>query len=176
MKFIKENKIFVIALAVIVLCGILLALPGQSFHTVPFVDGFKEHFNAYQFMFGRCQTTAGVAFGKVVPAGIALVVLAVLSIVGLVFSNKSSFIAMLTGVAMLVSSILLFTFTKSGYKAYGMYLDKNFGGMSWAVWLSASFMLIASALVIYKAVLMLKDELKKPAKANKGPTYNYLKK
>lgn len=176
MKFIKENKVFVIALAVIVLCGILLGLPGQSFHTVPFVDGFKEHFNCYKFMFGRCETTAGVAFGKVVPAGIACVVLVGLSIAGLFFSNKSSFIAMLTGAAMLVASILMFTFTKSGYKAYGMYLDKNFGGMGWAVWVSASLMLLASALVIYKAVLMLKDEMKRPAKSNNGPSYNYLKK
>lgn len=180
MKFIKENKVFIIALAVIVLTGILLVLPGQSFATCPNSGKFSEHFNGFQFMFGRCKSIAGTKIGGVVPAGIAFVVLTGLNIVALHFSKKSSFIAMLTGLSMFISSILLFTFTSSARKVYKSgaidYLAKDFGRMGWAVWLSASLMLLAAALVIYKSVLMLKDEMKRPAKSNNGPSYNYLKK
>lgn len=179
-KFVKENKIVVFALAVIILSFIFLALPGQFAHAdlVP-NKGFSTKFGGYEFIFNTKEDVLGNAYGKVVGAGVAAIVMLALSVVGLIFSNKSSFVTIVTGLMLITVSILFFTMEKSAINTYGsihtFWYNDMYHIINWVAYVCGGLIVIAGALVVYKSIMMMKDEIKHPAKA-KGPTYNYLKK
>lgn len=174
-NFVKENKVFTFALVVLALSLGLLAIPG--FARTNFMAGeFKTKLSGYQTFFNT-ETTVGLdvkILKGVCGAGIAAFVMIIVSMVGIVFSKKSSFVAFLTGLALLTISILFFSMEASVNKIVPI-VYKDHASCGFVTYLIAALILIASGLVIYKSVLMMKDEIKHPAKS-KGTTYNYLKK
>ena len=176
LKFVKENKIIVLAMTVIVLSLILLAIPGQFAHANLIGDKYSLHFGGYEFIFNTRTSVLDAKYGvSVIGAGIAIIVMMVLSLVGLVFSKKSSFVMMITGLMMLTVSILFFTMEGAAEKSYPAFVFNEGKIITWVNYVAGALMIIAAALVIYKAVMVMKDEIKHPAKP-KGPSYNYLKK
>lgn len=171
-KFVKENKIITFALAVVVLSFIFLALPGQTASV--YTLGKEYSLGGYQFFFGTQTTIMDVKLGSAVGQGIAIFVLLILSFVGLFFSRKYSFVTMLTGLALVVIAILFFTISNAGDVAYnaGTMVDVTY---KWVPYLLGAFLVIAGGLVVYKSVMMMKDEIKHPSKPQ-GPSYSYLKK
>lgn len=182
-KFIKENKVIVFALAIVVLSLVLLALPGQYAHygVGPIRDGkatYAFYLSGYQWMFGTVENVVGDKIGSAVPSVIAALVLLGLSFIGLLFSKKSSFVALLVSLALVVVAVLFFTTSPAGFKAYPNFLpaeDGDFTYMSWVPYVVASFTLIAGGLMMYRTVLVMRDEIKHPSQP-KGPTYSYLHK
>lgn len=176
-KFVKENKIITFSLFVIVLAFIFLALPGQFAHYgIGIKSTYLYDISGYQFIFGTLKDSAGNAVGKCVGQGIAIFVMLILTVAGLVFSKKSSFVCMLTGLSLLVISILFFTISVAGQKVYVAFDVIGKYKYGWVPYLLGALILVAAGLVIYKTVLMMKDEIKHPTASNKGPTYNYLHK
>lgn len=177
MKFIKENKIIVFALFVIVLSLGLLAVPGFTrSHLVG--DEPKYLLSGYQTFFNTKYTAASVLETKVltgtVAAGIAAIVMLGVTFIGMLFSKKSSFVMALCGLSLLAIAILFFTMEASVTKVIRIPFEGK-SNCGWVTYVLGALNLIASGLVIYKTVLVMKDEIKHPAKP-KGPTYNYLKK
>ena len=184
-NFIKENKIIVLALVIVLLAFGLLALPGQFAHyDLNSLNGkatYKYNLSGYQWIFGtvkKLYTKNDEKIGKAVASGIAAIVLLGLSFVGLCFSKKSSFVALLTSLALITVSILFFTCSAAGLKAYPDYKpaeNHDFTLMSWVPYVVASLTLIAGGLMLYRTILVMKSEVQHPT-TNKGPSYSYLRK
>jgi len=182
-KFLKENKIITLSLIIVILSFVLLALPGQFAHFVPkHIDPntYKFYLNGYQWMFGTTKNVLDEAIGPAIGSGIAAFVLLILSFFGLLFSKKSSFVSLLVSLALITVAILFFTVSPATAKAYPdtiFYVSENgdFHNMSWAPYLIGSLTIIAGGLMMYRTVLVLKDEVKRPTQG-KGPTYSYLHK
>lgn len=171
-KFIKENKILVFALGVIVLSFVFLALPGQFVkYGLSRDKDYIFELSGYEFMFGI--DLAGLP-KKASAQGIAIFVMLILSIVGIAFSKKSSFVEMVTGLVLITVSILFFTISEAGAKVYTEFLKGDYA-YCWVPYLLGGLLVVAGLLVVYKAVMTMKDEIKHPA-APKGPSYNYLHK
>ena len=173
MKFIKENKILVSALLIVILAFVLLAIPEQFAHFGPAKEGFLYNLSGYQFIFG---TEIGDLPNKIVPQGLAIFVMLVVTFVGLLFSKKSSFVCMLSGLSLLVISILFFTISGAGQKVYKAFDMTNKFAYGWVPYLLGALILVAAGLVLYRTVIVMKDEIKHPTQSAKGPTYNYLHK
>ena len=189
LKFVKENKIILFALAVIVLSFIFLALPGQFLrYGIGTKIGNNKYewayeLSGYQFIFNKGTDILGGKLGaKVVGQGVVIIVFLAVCVPGLIVSNKTSFFTMLTGLLLVVTGILFFTLSKAMYKCYPNFdpllndADKKISILKWVPFVLGSLVLIAGLLVTYKAVKMMKNEIKHPTAGNKTPTYNYLKK
>ena len=184
--FCKENKIIVAALAVVLLSFVFLSLPGQFAHYD--VSGYeKGHYtfnynlSGYQFMFGIAKFK-GV--GDNMPGisasaqGIAIFVMLILCIPGLLFSKKSSFVSLLTTLALIVISILFFTISAASAKSVPLHYpetNNKYSLILWVPYLLGAFILLAGGAMGYRTFLVMKDEIKRPSQP-KGPTYSYLKK
>lgn len=173
-KFVKENKIVIFSLFVIALTFVFLALPGQ-FSEYGLIQGkeFEYKLSGYQFIFGYENHDLP---NKPVAQGIAIFVMLVLTFGALIFSKKSSFVSLLCGLSLLVISILFFTISVAGQKVYAQWDLTNDFKYGWVAYLSGALILIAAGLVIYRTVIMMKNEIKHPAPVSKGPSYNYLHK
>ena len=178
MKFIKENKIIVLTLVIVLLSFGLLALPGQFAHYA--ANGKKTFFynlNGYQWMFGTVKNTLDAKIGSASAHGIAALALLGVCALGLVFSKKSSFVSLLTSLALITAAVLFFTVSAAGAKAYPTF--HNFGKgdyqYGWVPYLIGGLIVVAGLLMGYRTFKVMKDEIKAPAKA-KGPTYSYLHK
>lgn len=183
--FVKENKVITLALAVVLLSFVFLALPGQfahygvlNLHSKVASERFLYRLNGYEWMFGTRENVLGDKIGSASAQGIAIFVMLILCIPGLVFSKKSSFVALLTSLALVVIAILFFTISAAGLKAYPNFLpakDHEYSLMNWVPYVLGSLIIIAGGLMCYRTFLVLKDEAKRPV-SSKGPTYSYLKK
>ena len=184
--FCKENKIIVAALAVVLLSFVFLALPGQFAHYGVNVlsskssDRYLYWLNGYEWFFGTKTTTAlEVKLGSASAQGIAIFVMLILCIPGLLFSKKSSFVAMLTSLALVTISILFFTISAAGAKAYPNWhipaKDNEYTLMGWVPYFLGAVILLAGLAMCYRTFLVMKDEVKHPT-TSKDPTYSYLKK
>lgn len=173
-KFLKENKIVVLAFIVIALSFGLFAIPGQfvKFSLIKGKD-FEFALSGYEFIFGvkdHAQLPQ-VVCGQ----GIAIFVMLIVSFIGCIFVKKSSFIEIVTGLVMLTVSILFFTISVAGAKVYPQYLKGDYA-YTFVPYLLGGLIVVSALLLIYEAVKRMKDEVKHPAPVNKGPTYNYLHK
>lgn len=176
-KFVKENKTITFSLLIVVLSFAFLAIPGfVKFQT--YLNGsWKYSLNGYQFFFNTAEVIGGTGakLGRhVVGQGIAIIVMLAAAIAGLIFSKKSSFVLMLTGLDLLVVSILFYSIAAKGNEAYEPMLTFGYK-YGWVTFVLGSLVLIAAGLLIYKTVLVMKDEIKHPSKPQ-GPSYSYLKK
>ena len=184
-RFIKENKTIVFALLVVLLSFVFLALPGQFAHygvlnlkSKVASERFQYNLNGYQWMFGTAENVLGNKIGSAVPQGIVAFSFLILAIPGLIFSKKSSFVALLTSLLLITTAILYFTMAPAGLKAYPNYLqakDHEYYLILWVSYVIGSFLLIAGSLMSYRTVLVMKNEVQHPAQS-KGPSYNYLHK
>ena len=184
-SFVKENKIIVFALAVVLLSFVFLALPGQFAHygvlnlksKVP-SERFLYRLSGYEWIFATKENVLGNKIGSVPAQGIAIFVMLILCVPGLLFSKKSSFVALLTSLALITISILFFTISAAGLKAYPSFLpakDHEYSLMCWVPYVLGGLILVAGAAMSYKTFLVMKDEVKRPVQP-KGPSYSYLKK
>ena len=172
MKFLKENKVAVLSIGAIVLMMLLLLIPGFA----RFDANSEIKANGYQFFFnlmkkpGANENPYGTG---TVGAGIAVFVLAGLTIGMFCIAKLSSFFVLLGGLLNLANSIIFFSMEAGARKVYVLTDAGNICG--WVTYVIAVILLAAAAYAIYKAVLMMKDEIKHPSQP-KGPSYNYLKK
>ena len=177
LAFIKQNKAIVLALVIVLLSFGLLALPGQFAHyniqsIINNKVTYKYYMNGYQWFFNL--KVKGDQIGKVVPEGVAIIVLLGLCVPGLLFSKKSSFVAMLTSLALIVVAILFFTVASYGPKFYQFpKLDKG-SHFSWVPYVVGGLTIIAGAAMTYHTVIVMKNEIKSPSQS-KGKSYSYLK-
>ena len=185
-KFIKENKVIVLALLIVLLSLGLLALPGQFAHYGPLdlsskvaSERFRYRLSGYQWSFGTVEDILGNKIGKASAQGIAAFVLLVLCVPGLLFSKKSSFVALLTSLALVTAAILFFSISAAGVKSYPNYhirpKDNAYALILWVPYVIGGLTILAGGLMGYRTFLVMKDEVKSPAKA-KGPQYSYLHK
>jgi len=193
-SFVKENKIIVFALTVVLLSFIFLALPGQFVRygldsTVKKPYTFDYKLNGYEFMFGivkHIKTGKELEGAKAIGQGIAIFVMLVLCVPGLLFSKKSSFVALLTSLALVVIAILFFTISSASIKAYpadkfpGLHpvkkTDPFYSNMGWVPYVLGGLIIIAGLAMCYRTFKVLKAEAKGPVQPKgKGPTYSYLK-
>ena len=187
MKFLKENKIIVFALVVVLLSFALLALPGQFAHygvkdltSKVASERFKYNLNGYQWMFATKEDIHGNQVGKPVAQGIAAFVMLVLCVPGLLFSKKSSFVALLTTLALITISVLYFSISVAGAKCYsGIDFmpaeDHAYYLILWVPYVIGGLLVIAGLLMGYRTFIVMKNEVKSPTQS-KGPTYSYLHK
>ena len=178
MKFLKENKIIVLALVVVLLSFGLLALPGQFAHyAANGKNTFFYNLNGYQWMFGTVENSLGTKIGAASAHGIAALSLLGVCAIGLVFSKKSSFVSLLTALALITVAVLFFTVSAAGAKAYPTFHNYGKGDYryDWVPYLLGGLLVVAGLLLGYRTFKVMKDEVKSPAKA-KGPTYSYLHK
>lgn len=186
MKFIRENKAITLSLFIVVLSLVLLAIPKSFAHLG--VDVIKKgantyhyYMSGYEWMFGTVKKIgdAKTAIGSAVPAGIAALSLLALSFCGLCFSKKSSFAALLTSLALITVAILFFASSAATAKAYpDVYQiaeNGEFSNMSWAPYVIGALTLIAGGLMMYRTILVMRDEVKRPTQT-KGTSYSYLHK
>lgn len=174
MKFLKENKLAVISIGAIVLMMLLLLIPGFA-HYDP---NHKVLANGYEFFFNLKtrpgQLTTPIPYGSgIVGAGVAVFVLAGLAVAMFCIAKLSSFFVLLGGLFDLSLSIIFFSMEAGARKVYKLYDNGNITG--WVTYIIAVILLAAAAYAIYKAIMMMKDEVKHPSQP-KGPSYNYLKK
>ena len=178
MKFIKENKIIVLALIIVLLSFGFLALPGQFAHYA--ADGKKTfiyNLSGYQWMFATAKNSLGNKIGSVSAHGIAALSLLALCVPGLLFSKKSSFVALITTLGLITVAVLFFTISAAGAKAYPTFHAYGKGDYlyGWVPYLLGGLLIASALLMGYRTFKVMKDEVKSPAKA-KGPTYSYLHK
>ena len=178
LAFIKQNKAIVLALVIVLLSFGLLALPGQFAHyniqsIINNKVTYKYYMSGYQWFF-NLEVEPDVKIGKVVAEGVAIVVLLGLCVPGLLFSTKSSFVAMLTSLALIVVAILFFTVASYGPKFYNFpKLDKG-SHFSWVPYVVGGLTIIAGAIMTYRTIIVMKNEIKSPSQS-KGQSYSYLK-
>jgi len=190
LAFIKENKIIVFALAVVLLSFVFLALPGQFAHyglesAVKKPYTFYYNLSGYGFMFGIAKhkyTLDDMPGVKAVAQGVAIFVMLVLCVPGLLFSKKSSFVALLTSLALVTIAILFFTISAASAKAYpdlhrpGTTEDLKYSIIRWVPYVTGSLIMVAGLAMSYRTFKVLKEEAKAPVQPKgKGPTYSYLK-
>ena len=180
LAFIKQNKAIVLALVIVLLSFGLLAFPGQFAHYG--VDGyqnghytFKYNLNGYQWMFNTVENISGNKIGKAVPQGIAAFVMLVLCVPGLLFSKKSSFVALLTSLALITISVLYFTISAAGLKAYPFEQGKDhaYWLILWVPYVIGGLVVIAGLLMSYRTFMVMKNEVKSPSQSKSQ--YSYLK-
>ena len=175
MKFLKANKLAVLSIGAIVLMMLLLLIPG--FARYDYMGGaFSVKANGYEFFFNLKVHSGAIAspYGTgIVGSGIAVFVLAGLAIAMFCIAKISSFFVLLGGLFNLTNSILFFAMEASARKVYVLTDAGSICG--WVTYVIAVILLAAAAYAIYKAVMMMRDEIKHPS-APKGPSYNYLKK
>lgn len=184
LAFIKQNKAIVLALVIVLLSFGLLALPGQFAHYWPDIyaggkQTYKYYMSGYQWIFNLEVVpkglTDGVKIGKsAVPHGIAAIVLLGLCVPGLLFSKKSSFVAMLTSLALIVAAILFFTVASYGPKFYEFSQPDKGSRISWVPYVIGGLTILAGAAMTYRTVIVMKNEIKSPSQS-KGKSYSYLK-
>ena len=185
-KFIKENKAIVFALLIVLLAFGLLALPGQFAHYGPLnltskvaSERFRYRLSGYQWTFGTVEDILGNKIGKASAQGIAAFVLLALCVPGLLFSKKSSFVALLTSLALITAAILYLAISAAGPKAYpNLHIkpeDNAYSLMLWVPYVIGGLTLLAGGLMSYRTVIVMKNEIKSPSQS-KGPSYSYLKK
>ena len=185
-KFVKENKIIVLSLLIVVLSFVFLALPKAFAHfgvnTISKSGAtYKYYLSGYEWTFGTVTKIgdADTKIGSAVASGIAAIALLGLSFIGLLFSKKSSFVALLVSLALITVAILYFCSSAASAKAYASVFEVpdegDFSNMSWAPYVIASINLVAGGLMMYRTILVMKDEVKKPSQA-KGSSYSYLRK
>ena len=178
MKFIKENKIIVLALVIVLLSFGFLALPGQFAHySANGKNTFFYNLSGYQWMFGTAKNSLGNEIGSASAQGIAALALLALCVPGLLFSKKSSFVALLTTLALITVSVLFFTVSAAGAKAYKVFHDFGTGDYAygWVPYLIGGLVVAAGLLMGYRTFIVMKNEVKSPTQS-KGPTYSYLHK
>ena len=186
LKFFKENKVIVFALLVVLLSFGLLALPGQFAHYVPDVfSGSKRTFvynlSGYQWIFGtvKYKYNADAYIGKASAQGIAAFSILVLCVPGLLFSKKSSFVALLTSLALITAAVLFLSISAAGVKSYPNFHirpeNSEYTLMRWVPYVIGSFLVLVGGLMTYRTVMVMKNEVARPSQA-KGPTYSYLHK
>ena len=188
-KFIKENKIIVLAFLIVLLTFGFLALPGQFAHyDLGPIDShgratFTYNLSGYEWIFATVRKVGSTSkkeyIGSVVPSGIAELALLALSIVGLCFSKKSSFVSLLVSLTLITIAILFFCTSAASSVSYHYYhavAEKgDFSNIGWVPYVVASLNLIAGGLMMFRTILVLKEEAKHPVQ-QKGPSYSYLKK
>ena len=184
-NFCKENKIIVAALAVVLLSFVFLALPGQFAHygvlnlkSKVASERFAYRLNGYQWIFATKENVLGNKIGKVPAQGVAIFVMLILAIPGLLFSKKSSFVALLASLELVVIAILFFTISAAGLKAYPSFLpaeNHEYSLMNWVPYVVGSLIMLVGLAMCYRTFLVLKAEAKAPVQP-KGPSYSYLKK
>ena len=185
-KFVKENRVIVFALCVVLLSFILLALPGQFAHYGPLnlsskvaSERFLYRLSGYQWIFGTVETKLGAKIGSASAQGIAAFVLLILSLFGLLFSKKSSFVSLLTSLVLITTAILFLSISAAGVKAYPNWHikpeDSVYTLMRWVPYLIGSLVILAGLLMGYRTFKVMRDEVKRPVQS-KGPSYNYLHK
>ena len=185
LTFIKENKIIVAALAVVLLSFVFLALPGQFAHygvlnlnSKVASERFAYRLNGYQWMFGTKTNVLGNKIGSASAQGIAIFVMLILCVPGLLFSKKSSFVSLLTSLALVVIAILFFTISAAGLKAYPNFLpaaDHEYSLMNWVPYVLGGLIIIVGLAMCYRTYKAMKEEVARPTQS-KGPSYSYLKK
>ena len=187
LKFVKENKAIVFALVVVALAFGLLALPGQFAHWNPngatekIVTSYKDNLSGYQWMFGTYEPAYGSKEYPAFAQGISMFVLLVVSVPGLIFSKKSSFVSLLTSIVLVVLSILFFTSSVATVKAYDLQVwTKDVGGprfyaVTWLPYVLGGLILLAGAALGYRTFKVMKSETGRPNQP-KGPSYSYLHK
>lgn len=178
MKFLRENKIIVLTLVIVLLSFGLLALPGQFAHyDANGKNTFFYNLNGYQWMFATVKNSVGNKIGSVSAHGIAALSLLGVSALGLVFSKKSSFVSLITTLVLITTAVLFFTISAAGAKAYPTFhtFGKGDYQYGWVPYLIGGLTVAAGLLMGYRTFKVMKDEVKAPAKA-KGPTYSYLHK
>ena len=188
LAFIKQNKAIVFACIVVLLSFGLLALPGQFAHYGPLnlsskvaSERFKYFYNGYQWMFATKEDVLGNQIGKPVAQAIAALVMLGLCVPGLLFSKKSSFVALLTSLALITVSVLFFSISAAGAKCYtGGYdfmpaEDNAYYLILWVPYVIGGLLVIAGGFMLYRTILVMRNEVKSPTQS-KGPTYSYLKK
>jgi len=189
LKFIKGNKAIVFAFVVVLLAFGLFALPGQFAHygvnklnSKVMSERFIYHLNGYQWAFATVKNTVGTKIGSPVAQGIAIIVMLGLSVFGLVFSKKSSFVSLLTSLVLITISILCFTISVAGLKAYPNFqpADTSDGApyyslIFWVPYVVGGLVLLAGAALGYRTFKVMKSEVGRPTQ-QKGPSYSYLHK
>ena len=186
LAFVKENKIIVFALAIVLLSFIFLALPGQFAHygvlnlkSKVASERFLYRLSGYEWMFATKENVLGDKIGTVPAQGIAIFVMLILCVAGLVFSKKSSFVALLTSLALVTIAILFFTISAAGLKAYPAFLpaeDHEYSLMCWVPYVLGGLIMLAGLAMSYRTFIVMKAEAKAPVQPKgKGPTYSYLK-
>lgn len=178
MKFIKENKIIVVALIVVLLSFALLALPGQFAHYGADVKKtFHYNLNGYQWMFGTVENITGNKIGSASAQGIAALALLGICVPGLLFSKKSSFVALITTLTLITASVLFFTISVAGAKAYPTFHTYGSGDYAygWVPYTIGGLVVLSGLLMGYHTFKVMKNEIKSPSQS-KGPTYSYLHK
>ena len=178
MKFLKENKLAVLSIGVVVLIAVLLAIPGQFAHyALKDSNSYIHNLSGYQFFFNSYRNNLDKAIGNsVVGSGIALIVLAPFAIASICLGKKSSFFVLLASLFNLTMSILFFTMENASKKAYAsMPVYEGKAAIGWVAYVAGALLMIVALYLGYKAVMMMKDEVKHPS-TPKGPSYNYLKK
>ena len=175
MKFLKQYRVAVLSIGAIVLSLLLLLIPGFA-HFEKIGDDYQYLANGYQFFFNLKAHNGEVAskFGTGnVKAGIAIIVLSGLALIMFCLTKFSSFFVLMGGLMNLTNSILFFSMEASANKVYPPHDDWTTCG--WVTYFIGALLVIAAGYALYKAVLMMRDEIKHPAQP-KGPSYNYLKK
>ena len=185
LAFMKENKIIVFALTIVLLSFVFLALPGQFAHygvlnlnSKVASERFAYRLNGYEWMFATKENILGNKIGSPVAQGIAIFVMLILCVPGLLFSKKSSFVSLLTSLALVTIAILFFTISTAGLKAYPNFLpakDHEYSLILWVPYVLGSLILIVGGLMCYRTFKAMKEEVAHPT-ASKGPSYNYLHK
>lgn len=176
MKFIKENKLAVLSVVAVVVCAILLAIPGQYAHFGIVTDTYTYKLSGYQLFFNTGVDKIGNALGSLVGGCVAILVLAALGLISIFFGKKSSFFVLLAAIFDLVVASLFFgmeNFVAKSYTRFRTFEGKFF--VSWPNYICASIFILLAIYLGYKAIMMMKDEIKHPS-TPKGPSYNYLKK
>ena len=189
-KFVKENLVAVIGIAAIALSLLLMLLPGQFADLLPSKNGDAQFYlNGYEFFFNT-KTVNGTTYnpgvpGKdfVLPAGIIIFVLMTLTIVSFVFYKKSSALLLLAGLLEVVTSVFFFAMEANAKKYYQIFWSTTEqgktvyqGSIQWVSYVCGALLVLAGAFAIYKAIMIMRDEIKHPQVQSKTPTYNYLKK
>lgn len=189
-KFIKENKIIIFALLVVILSFALLALPGQFAHFgFNGVKGgrntFKYNLSGYQFMFGTFKNPhTDAKIGGPVAQGIAIFVMLILCAGGLLFAKKSSFVSLIVSLALIVIAILFFTISVAGSKVYtggpdfypaDSKSEIKYSLYYWVPYVLGGLTIVSGLLLFYRTFKVMRDEIKRPQQA-KGPSYSYLHK
>ena len=185
LAFIKQNKIIVLALLIVLLSFGLLALPGQFAHYGPLnlsskvaSERFAFRLSGYEWIFATAKTKLDAKIGTVSAQGVATIVLLGLCVPGLLFSKKSSFVALLTSLALITVAVLFLSISAAGPKSYPDYhirpADNGYSLMLWVPYVIGGLTLVAGGLMTYHTVIVMKNEVKSPSQT-KGSSYSYLK-
>ena len=175
-KFVKENKVVILAFVVLALSFGLLALSGKFIHFECFGKGntYEYNLSGYQFIFG---VEEGNLAKVVCSQGIALFVTLIVGLVAIFFVKLSSFVELCTGLELIAVSILFFTTEGAVRKTYPNYFASGDFKVGFVPYLLGALIIVAALLMIYESIRRMIKEVQHPAQAKtNGPTYNYLHK